>query len=492
MCLFVATCLVFSAAAFGRAMTGKGGPVKLYATIVMALFLGSGCAALPSLVKPALDDEGEVFVYLEPFPQESENLKFAIDRLSLVAGDGREFPLLLAMSDFHSNTVRRQRFLAAGRVPPGLYVGLSCGVVKATLRGEEGETALLIPEEPVKIPLSFEIGRKKAVVLSLSFRYAESVQSGFSFTPQFSLFVPGMPVSGLAGYTVNGGDNTVTVFDKKSGQVAAIIATGRGPETIALDQKARLAYLALGEEDAVEVIDITDGTFINRLSLKAGDGPREVSLTPDGRFLLTLNARSRTVSIIDPASPAELSRVQVGEGPRRLLVSRTGERCYVFNSRSNTISVIDIANSAIVATISTEPGPLMGQFNRKGDRLYVVHEGSPYLSVIDPSSLSVVKRVFVDYGISVIKTDTLTGLLYAYRDGDSQIEVFDPFSLIPVYYIPAVSGIVDMTIDSETNNLFIVSAEKNKLLSISLVSKKVVAEIDTGERPLWVAVMGQR
>jgi YVTN family beta-propeller protein len=473
-------------------MTDREGLLKHYVTIIMVLFLAAGCSALPSLVKPALEDEGEVFVYLEPFPQEAEKLKFVIDRLSLVAADGREFPLALAMTDFQSSTALRQRFLAEGRVPPGQYTGLTCGVVKATLLGEEGEAALLVPEEPVKVPLSFEIGRKKAVVLSLSLRYRESVQTGFSFTPQFSLFIPGMPVSGLVGYAVNRNSNTVTVFDKKSGKVSAIIATGRGPETTVLDQKARLAYLSIGEEDAIEVVDITDGAFINRVNLRAGDGPRELALTPDGRFLLSLNDRSRTVSIIDPASPVELSRVQVGEGPRRLLVSRTGERCYVFNSRSNTISVIDIANSAIVATISTEPGPLMGQFNRKGDRLYVVHEGSPYLSIIDPASLSVVNRVFVGHGLRVIKTDTLTDLLYAYRDGDSRIEVYDPFSLIPIDYLPAVSGIADMTIDGETNNFLVVSAEKNRLLSISLVTKKIVAELDTGERPQWVAVMGQR
>jgi YVTN family beta-propeller protein len=460
--------------------------------IVFLALLPSGCTVLPSTLKPALEDEGELFVYLQPVPEAAGKLKFTLGGLSLMAADGREIPLLLALSDFNTNTMTRQRFIAAGRVPPGQYLGLSFGVTKATLLGEEGEATLLVPEEPVKVPLSFEIGRKKAVVLSLSLRYTESVQTGFSFTPRFSLFIPVMPVSGLLGYVVNQGDNAVTVFDKKSGQIAAIIATDRGPEAVALDQKSRQAYLSLGEEDAVEVIDVTDGTFINRVHLKAGDGPRDVSLTPDGRRLLSLNARSRAVSIIDPDSAVEHSRVMVGEGPRRLLVSRTGERCFVFNRLSNTISVIDIANSAVAATISTEPGPLMGQFNRKGDRLYVINEGSPYLTIFDPSSLSVVKRVFVGNGLRVIKADTMTDLLYAYREGDSRIEVYEPFSLTPIDYIPAISGITDMIIDGETNNLFVLSAEKQKLVSISLVSKKITAEIDIGDRPSWVAVTGQR
>ena len=460
--------------------------------IVFLALLAAGCTALPSTLKPALEDEGEVFVYLQPLPQAAGKLKFTLGSLSLMAADGRDIPLLLALSDFHSNTMTRQRFIAAGRVPPGQYLGLSFGVTKATLLGEEGEAALLVPEEPVKVPLSFEIGRKKAVVLSLSLRYAESVQSGFSFTPRFSLFIPAMPVSGLLGYVVNQGDNTVTVFDKKSSQIASIIATNRGPEAVALDQKSRQAYLSLGEEDAVEVIDVTDGTFINRVHLKAGDGPRDVSLTPDGRLLLSLNARSRAVSIIDPDSAVERSRVMVGEGPRRLLVNRTGERCFVFNRLSNTISVIDIANGAMVATIATDAGPLMGQLNRRGDRLYVIHEGSPYMLVIDTAALSVIKRQYVGLGLRVIKVDMKNDMIYASRRGDARIEVYEPFSLNVIDSLPGTAGVAQMTIDGEANNLFLLSTEQRRLLSVSLISRKVVTETDMAEDATWVTMMGER
>ncbi len=460
--------------------------------MLVLIALVSGCSVIPSAVKPALEDKGEVFVYFEPFPHEAGKLKFTIGSLSLVSGDGTEFLLSTALADFNSNTAQRQRFFAAGRIPPGKYRGLSCTITKATLAGEQGETALLVPEKPVEIPLSFEIQRKKAVVLSLKFQYAESIQSGVNFLPRLSLSIPSLPVSGLVGYVVNRDDNDVIVFDKKTGHVAAIIATDKRPFSIALDQNARIAYLSLEDEDAVDVIDVTDGVLTNRVSLRLGDGPREVALTPDGRFLLALNARSRTLSIIDPVALVELSRIPVGDGPRNLLVSRTGGRCFVFNGLANTISVIDIPNSAVVATISTKAGPLMGQFNRKGDRLYVVHEGGPYLSVFDPSTLSLVTTVFVGHGISFIKVDTMTDLMYAYRSGDRRLEVYDPFSLMSIDSIPATDGIVYMTIDGETNSLFLLSADKSRLFSVSLISRNVTAETDTGANPTWVTMMGER
>jgi YVTN family beta-propeller protein len=461
--------------------------------LAMALFLLlSGCALPPSTLKPVLEDEGEVQVFLQPFPQEAQRLKFTIEGLSLVASDGRAFPLSLAVTEFQAGAPQRQRFLAAGRVPPGTFSGLSLKVTKATLSGEEGDTSMLVPEEPVLVPLSIEVRRKKVVVLCLAFQFAGSVQSGFNFTPRFSLYVPSLPASGLLGYVVNQADNTLTVFDKKTGQVAAIMATGRGPERVVFDQNSLTAYLTLAGEDAVDVIDLTNGEVTHRINLKIGDGPSNIALTPDGRFLLTVNARSRTLSIIDPVALLESSRVPLGEEPRWLLVDPTGNRCYVFNGLSNTMTVIDIAYSATVATITTDAGPLMGQFNGKGDRLYVVHEGSPYLLVFDRFSLSVTKRVFIGYGVGVIKVDTKSDLLYVSRKGDARIEVYEPFSLNLTDYLPAMSDIVYMTIDGEANSLFFLSAEKRRLQSVNLVSRKAVTETDIGENPAWVTMMGER
>jgi YVTN family beta-propeller protein len=391
--------------------------------LLLFAMLASGCTVLPSFTKPALEEEGEVYVYLEPFSPESGKVKFTLESISLVNSEGKEFPLALAVTDL-SSALRRQQFLATGRIPPGQYLDLSLKITKATLEGDEGEAALLVPEEPVKVHFAFGIQRRKAVVLSLAYHNAGSVEGGFSFTPQFSLSTPPMPAIGLVGYVVNRGDSNITVYNKRSGEVASVITTGRWPASVAFDQKNDIAYLSVSGEDAVEVLDMVEGSYTNRINLKSGDGPRDTVLTPDGRFLLTLDADTRTLSIIDPVSLIETGRVMVGEEPHHLLLDSAGKRCYVFNGRSNTMSIIDIANSAVVATLTLEAGPLMGQFNRKGDRLYVIHEGSPYLLVIDPSSLSIVRRVFVGRGLRFLKVDTMTDLIYAARDWDARIEVY--------------------------------------------------------------------
>jgi hypothetical protein len=463
------------------------------ALILLLLAAASGCVRLPATAVPAREDQAEVFVYLESFPEDSGRLGFTLDRLSAVGADGREVALSLLVREFSAAVMKRQRLIARGLLPPGQYQGLSYGVQKATFRGEEGEAALLLPEGALTADHSFEAGEKRIVTLTLTFRYNESIQGGFSFTPDFSLGIPALPASGLMAFTVNTGDDSLAVFNKRSGQVASLVRAGREPSGIAFDRARSRIYVSIAGEDAVDVFDAKSTIAIQRMNLRPGDVPRELALTPDGTVLLALNAAARFISIMDPVSLAEIERLETGEDPRSLVIAPAGNRAYVLNRAAGTLSVIDIPNRAIVAgAIPTEARPLMARFNRKGDRLYIVHEGSPYLTVFDPASLAMVRRVYVGPGLSVIKVDPVNDLIYAYRTGDQRVEVYDPVSLVPVDYLPAARGIVYMTIDSEEKNLYLVSAETGRILAVSLVSRKIVAETDVGASPSRVTMMGER
>src|SRR5512144_3164652 len=96
--------------------------IVIIASILMICF---GCQAKFSSIKPALGEEGEVFVYVQPFPQEAERLRFNLEGISAVQQDGTEIPLSLLFNKFEAPDVRRQRLVASGILPPGMYRGLS-------------------------------------------------------------------------------------------------------------------------------------------------------------------------------------------------------------------------------------------------------------------------------------------------------------------------------------------------------------------------------
>ena len=461
-------------------------------SVLLSFSLLLSCQAKPFSIKPALEENGEVFLYLQPLSQEAERLKFSLEAVYAQKDDGKEIPLDLSFTGIAFGKDVRQRCLATGELPPGNYRGLSFKVKDATLTTEEGAAGLSVPEKPTPVEFPFTIRRQKASLLAMTLKYRESVIEGFRFSPSFSVSVPARPPTGLSGYVSNNDAHDVAVIDKGAGEVTGMIATGTGPHGMVIDQMRGKVYVALTGDDAIDVIDSGAGDVVGRIQLRRGDNPEELALVPGNRTLLSTNAGSDTVSFIDAGSLLETERVSVGQNPVSLLIDSTGSRAYVFNTLSNTISVIDITGKTVIATLSTEPEPLRGQFNRRGDRLYVIHGRSPYLTIIDVPSLSVVRREFLGMGASSIKVDSRTDMLYIGKKFEDGVSVYDPLSFQPVDYIQTGAAVGYMTIDGDENNLYLVMPEKKSLRAVNLVSRKTVFEIDFCESPYWITVMGER
>ena len=460
--------------------------------IFLLLPLLSGCQAVILSTKPALEEEGELYVYMDSFPPSGERLKFSLTGIFAVREDERSFPLSPSRTEMTPDIMKRQHLLAAGPLPPGRYVGIAFEVKNAFLKSEEGYSRLLTADAPVQNNFRFEIKRKRALAVSLALKPSDSVQEGFRFVPAFSFALPPKPLLALTGYVSNSRDNNITVFDKKSGRVGGVIATGKNPTGMAIDQARRQAYVALTEEDAIDVIDMQAGEVVNRIGLQSRDAPQEIALSPDGRTLLAISKDSDILSVIEPLSLTEESRITVGNGPAAIAIDRNGQRAYVFNSLSNSLSVIDIPSRTVVATVATDPAPLRGEFNGRGDKLYIAHEWSSYLTVLDTSSLSLVKRAYIGQGISYMKLDTRTDMLYTSRKSSSTVEGYDPFSLLPADYFNLGGEVSHMAIDREEGNFFFVLPGNGIIRAVHPTSKEIVFEIDTGEAPYRVTMMGER
>ncbi len=462
----------------------------------MFLVLGiaaSSCASLHPAGSPRAlqEDEGLVFIYLQPITSGAGRLAFSLGSVTALRDDGREFPLMLRMTDLPGSGAVRQRLLASGALPQGSYTGFSLTVTKATLAGEE-EARLLVPDAPVPVPFPFQVSAGKAQVLSADFNYAKSLTAGMSFTPVFTISIPFRPVTAVHGYVSGSHSQALMVFDKNTPRAFAAVATGRGPRGLAFDQQQKRIYAALEDNDAVDVIDANSGEQLRRIRLNYGDGPVGLALAPDGRTLFAVNHGSNCVSVIDTSLEVEITRIPVGDGPEAILLDRAGRRAYVFNTLSNSISVIDVANRAVAASLATDPAPVWGQFSPQGDRFYIICAQSAYMTILDPVRLVPLSRGFVGIGLDALKVDAATGLIYAGRKNVAAVDVYDPALLVPVDSIPTGEGPSYLTIDGEGNTLWLVAPGTGRLIAVSLTSRKVVAEIDAGDEPYWLVLAGER
>ena len=468
-------------------------PTLLVIVFFVPQILLAGCTAARVQGRPPLDAQGALYLYLQPLPAAAARLAFTLERVAAVTEGGEEIPLSLRIDELSPRSVSRERLLATGELPPGRYAALAFKVRKASLMREEDNAALQSPEESVRVDIPFAVARKKARVLTLTFRYAESLTGGVLFNPRFTILPAAKVVKGLLGFVVNRGSNTVTVFDKVTGRVSDVIPTGAAPEGMVIDPSGwPRAYVAVSGEDVVEVIDLLQSEVIDRIRLTMGDRPLEVALTPDGKTLLTVNAGSNTVSFIDTVSRYEQARIPLPNGPRSILLDATGRRAYVFNTLGSSVSVIDVPNRGVAATITTESAPLRGQLNRRGDRLYVIHQWSPHLLVIDTSSLAVVRKQNVGLGFQALKVDPASDWIYMARRGGSDVEVLDPFTLMARRFLGAEGEVAFMTIDGQENSLFLLMPGKETLRIVDLIRYDPRVEIDVGVDPCWATVLGER
>lgn len=465
--------------------------IRIFLFIALA-GLFAGCAQTRQAVKRPLSGDGELFLYCEPFPQDAGRLLFSIESVAAIREDGVSVPLKTEFEDFAPAAMQRQRLFAQGILPPGRYSAIAIKVKNAALHSEEGKGQLLIPKEPYENKARFTVKGGKATVVTMELNYRDALADGITLRPVFTSTIPVAPLLGLTGYVTNHAANTITVFDKRSARIGAMISTGQGPAGIALDQVRMLAYVAMTGEDTVGVIDVRENDFIDRIRLNPGDAPHFMAITPDGKFAVTANTRSNTASIIDLQSRFEVARVPVGNGPEYVLMDRTGRRAYVFNRLSNSITVIDMATRVATGVLPTESGPLYGQLSSSGDRLFVYHDMSPNILVFALDGRTVTRRINAGMGVRSLKVNTSTNQIYVGTMFGGIIDIYDPFTLISVDFLNIDGGVAYMTIDGEENNLLIIHPRSRLLRLVNLVSKKERGLLDTGAEPYDAVIFGER
>jgi YVTN family beta-propeller protein len=120
-------------------------------------------------------------------------------------------------------------------------------------------------------------------------------------------------------------------------------------------------------------------------SIKVGDSPHGVAISPDGSRGYVANYSSGSVSMID----TELNRtvgdpIPVGRFPKGVAVSPDGRRVYVTNNYAGSVSVIDATRNRTVGdAIPVGSMPEGVAVSPDGSRVYVANGSSGSVSVID-------------------------------------------------------------------------------------------------------------
>ncbi len=125
--------------------------------------------------------------------------------------------------------------------------------------------------------------------------------------------------------------------------------------------------------------------------------PSDLALTPDGRWAVTANTTSGTVSLVDLAEARVAAEIAVGERPLAVAVSHDGTQAVVTNWLSDSLTLlrVDPPNLEPVVTLSVGDEPRGVAFSADGKHVYVVLSGENAVVTMDLEQRKQVARAAV-------------------------------------------------------------------------------------------------
>jgi DNA-binding beta-propeller fold protein YncE len=222
------------------------------------------------------------------------------------------------------------------------------------------------------------------------------------------------------GFTSNGRDTSVTIFDLKTlAQIARVKVTGANPDAIAYDDASKRVFTFNGRGNNATALDAKTGKVVGTIALA---GKPEFAQT-DGKGLLFVNIET------DPGQ----------------------------------IQVIDTKTLKLARTypLTGCDGPSGLAYDRARNRLFSVC-GNSVMAVSDPTSGKVVELVPIGAGVDAVSFDPATGLVLASNGEDGTMSVVhqdaaDKYTSLA--NVPTQRGSRTMTLDPKTHRVYMASVQ---------------------------------
>jgi DNA-binding beta-propeller fold protein YncE len=234
---------------------------------------------------------------------------------------------------------------------------------------------------------------------------------------------PGVHGAGIAtkaghGFTTNGGDDTVTMFDLKTLAVIKQIHVGNGLDGIMYDEPDDLIILTRHSRPIglVTALDPRSGDIVGNAELE-DNGPEGAAADGKGHIFVNNEGKS-TIQVIDVKTWKATASWPLApcEGPTGIAYDKASNR--IFSGCGNTSVVVDASSGKIVATIKngTRVDALGYDLSKK--LIYIPNGGEGNVTVVhqdSPDKYTTVATVPTFAGAKTICVDPATHNAYLFQ-----------------------------------------------------------------------------
>ena len=252
----------------------------------------------------------------------------------------------------------------------------------------------------------------------------------------------------------------VIVLDLDSGKNAGDIPDTPGVHGVALAPELGRGFTSNGREGTVSIFDIKTLALISKV--KVGENPDAILFDPATKRVITFNGRSQDASAIDAVSGKVLGTIKLEGKPEFAASDAKGEIFVNIEDKSELVA-IDSNKLAVKATWPlspcTEPSGL--SIDRKHRRLFVGCDNK-MMAVVNADNGKVLATPAIGEGVDATAFDEETGLAFASCGEDGVLTVIkedSPEKFSVAENVTTQKGARTLTLDSKTHKVFVVTAD---------------------------------
>ena len=251
----------------------------------------------------------------------------------------------------------------------------------------------------------------------------------------------------------------VMVIDTESGKQVGEIPETTGVHGIALDSEIGRGFTSNGREDSVSVFDLK--SLAVEKKIKVGSGPDAILYDPFSKRVFTFNAKSHDTTAVDASKGEVVGKIDLGGKPE---FAATDEKGTVFVNVEDTSELVAFDPQKLTVKsrwkLANCEEPTGLAIDRKNRRLFVGCGGNKKMAIVDADSGKVLATPAIGEGCDATAFDADRGLAFA-SAGDGTITVIqesgaDKFSVAQT--VTTQKAARTMALDPKTHRLFTVTA----------------------------------
>jgi YVTN family beta-propeller protein len=272
-------------------------------------------------------------------------------------------------------------------------------------------------------------------------------------------------------YVTIKGQRDVYVIDRATLKLAKKVHVSSPPCGGFISDDGREFYMALGEDDAVAVMDTQTHEILRTVSLKSLDVPKPtrimdpggMDVSQDGRLLYIANESADSLSILDLSTNSVLGEIPLGYGPQAVALTPDGHKAFVTDFYS--IHVVDLPTRTVKTTLRLKDSV------QDESRMAVLEDG---------------EEVFQGPRDILISPDGRW--IYAAVEDTGEVVVLDTSTDRVMRKIPVGSYPGGLALSPDGARLYVARRGGETIMVMDTMRYKIIAEIQVGPEPWDIAL----